>query len=54
MKIRKWDGVYSYLMKTSSGEFDESKYEFSFCHRCEKFHVNVEDGLCKLCQKTHS
>ncbi len=43
---------YSNLMKTSvEGEL-VSKYEFSFCHQCEKFHVNMEDGLCELCQKT--
>jgi len=37
---------YSSLMET----LEVSKYEFSFCHQCEKFHVNLEDGLCKLCQ----
>ena len=47
----KCDGVYSNLMKTSIGEELASKYEFSFCHQCKKFHVNMEDGLCELCQK---
>jgi hypothetical protein len=54
MQIRKCNGVYSNLMKTSNVESEVSKYEFSFCYQCEKFHVNVEDGLCELCQKIHS
>jgi len=52
MEIRKCDGVYSNLMKTSVAEELVLKYEFSFCHQCKKFHINMEDGLCELCQKT--
>ncbi len=43
---------YSNLMKTSVETELMSKYEFSFCHECKKFHVNMEDGLCELCHKT--
>jgi len=39
-------------MKTSVGEELVLKYEFSFCHKCKKFHVDMEDGLCELCQRT--
>jgi hypothetical protein len=39
-------------MKTLAVEELVPKYEFSFCHQCKKFHVNMEDGLCELCQKT--
>jgi len=38
-------------MKTSVEAELMSKYEFSFCHECKKFHVNMEDGLCELCHK---
>ena len=43
---------YNNLMKSSVEEELVLKYEFSFCHHCEKFHVNLEDGLCELCEKT--
>ena len=43
---------YSNLMKTSMAEELVLKYEFSFCHKCEKFHVDMEDGLCEFCQRT--
>jgi len=43
--------MHSTLMKTSVGNESESKYEFSFCHQCKKVHVNIEDGLCELCQE---
>jgi len=39
-------------MKTSVGEELELKYEFSLCLKCKKFHVDMEDGLCELCQRT--
>ncbi len=48
----KCDDVHSNLMKTSTVGELVPKYEFSFCHQYKKFHVNMEDGLCELCQKT--
>ena len=38
-------------MKTLEAYDEIPKYEFSLCHQCKKLHVNVEDGLCKLCLK---
>ncbi len=40
-------------MKTSVGEELELKYEFSFCLKCKKFHVDMEDGYVNSVKELH-
>ena len=49
--MRKCDDVYIILLTSNEKFLGTTKYELSLCHGCNSLHIDVENGICNICDE---
>ena len=49
--MRKCDDKYTILLTSNEKYLGATKYELSLCQKCNLLHIDVENGICNLCDE---